>query len=295
MVNTEIELADFNLAQLKKQSLFQDQIRAAHPIGLEGEEAFLKNEADASARRLFIQDKRAGIESQAIGIAGELIPLQSEIARKRFEEFELGGKASDTTLAIIRDLAEGQRAAGGEALDTSIEDVMAQINAGAGGNIDPELFRKTRAEGARQGEQFQRGVDAFETRSELNFPLESAGLTDNRSANLSNLGSLSGQFNSELQSQANANRTQLTSSVGGLGLSLATGVNANPGALAIEQMQTELLGPGPQQQPPAEMPRVSLAVLVPVLADLAHLTQLVLLARRQEQQARQARQAQQEY
>ena len=240
LVNTEIELADFNLQQLKKQSAFQDQLRAVHPSSIEGVDKFLENEAAKSARNLFLQDQRADLEEEGIALAGELIPLQTEIARKQFEEFELGGKASEKTLQIIQELSEGQRTAGQAGLDQSLEAVLAQLQ-GAGGEGE---FAKTTAEAGRQSVQFDRGVDAFSTRSKINFPLQNAGLTDTRSGNLSGLGALSGQFQSELQAQATANRTQLTGSVGNLGLGLATGVQGNPGALAIGQNANRVAGAG---------------------------------------------------
>ncbi len=222
--NKQIQLAEFQLQELQRQSDFQQEFAAGVAPLLEAQTA------DAEA---------ALAERERLG------PIQEELLTLALEDLRRGGKATPEQIELIQQAGDAALERGGVDIERfrtdSLEALREELAPALGlrGSDTPILDRGGRvaAEATRQGGQLASSVRGAEATARLNFPLAQSQLTQQSSLGLSQLTAATSQFQDQLRQQAFANRLNLQSSVGGLGLSLSTGVpfNVNQGVSVLQQ------------------------------------------------------------
>lgn len=207
----QLALAEFQLTELQRQSQFQQDFA-------EGLGPLLEQQtADAQAAR-----ERAE----------RLDPIQEELLQLSLEDLRRGGAATPEQIQLIQEAADAGIEAGGidierfrtESLEALREELAPALGLRPGDTPILDRGARVAAEATRQGGQLAAGFRGAAASARLNFPLAQSQLLQTSSLGQSQLQQASRQFQDQLRQQAFANRLNLQSSVGGLGLSLATGV-----------------------------------------------------------------------
>ncbi len=219
----QLELAEFQLTELRRQSDLQQEFAEGLGPLLEAQTA----DADAARER-----------------AERLDPIQEELLNLALEDLRQGGAATPEQIELIQQAGDAALDRGGvdierfrtESLEALREELAPAL--GLRASDTPILDRGARvsAEATRQGGQLAAGVRNAEATARLNFPLAQSQLLQQSSLGLSRLTEATRQFQDQLRQQAFANRLNLQSSVGGLGLGLSTGVPFN-GAATLGVLQ----------------------------------------------------------
>ncbi len=221
----QLELAEFQLTELRRQSTLQQEF--AEDIG----PLLEQQTADAQAAR-----ERAE----------RLDPIQDELLNLALEDLRRGGEATPEQIAEIEAAADAGIEAGGidierfrsESLEALREELAPSL--GLRPSDTPILDRGSRvaAEATRQGGQLAAGFRGAAASARLNLPLAQSQILQAGAASQGQLVEATRQFQDQLRNQAFANRLNLQGSVGGLGLGLATGVPFN-GASTLNLLQQD--------------------------------------------------------
>ena len=227
----QLDLATFQLEELQKQSTLQEQ---------------------------FVSDIGPLLEQQAADaqVARErgdaLFPIQEELLQLALEDIRRGGAATPEQIELIEEAATAGIAAGGtdierfrtESLEALREELAPSL--GLRPSDTPILDRGARvaAEATRQGGQLAQRFRGAAATARLSLPLAQSQLLQASTLGQQSLGLATQQFQERLRQLAFTNRLNLQSSVGGLGLGLATGVNVGgfPGFQRGQTSTTSGLG-----------------------------------------------------
>jgi len=209
----QVELADFQLQELRKQSANQEQF--AKDIGP------------------LLETQAAEAERQAAR-AKALEPTQDEILRIQLEDLKRGGAATPEQQALIDEAANQALTAGStdierfrtESLDALRNELAPSL--GLRPSDTPILDRGGRvaAEAVRQGGQLASSLRSAAASGKVNLGLAGSQLTQASALGLSQVTEATRQFQQALSQQAFANRLAASGQAGSLGLGLA----GNPGA-----------------------------------------------------------------
>lgn len=213
----QLELASFQLTELQRQSQLQQQF--AGDIG----PLLEQQAADAQLAR-----ERGDV----------LFPIQEELLQLALEDIRRGGAATPEQIELIQQAGDAALERGGvdierfrtEGLEALREELAPSL--GLRPSDTPILDRGARvaAEATRQGGQLAAGIRGAEASAQLNFPLAQSQLLQSSALGQQSIAQATQQFQDQLRQAAFTNRLNLQSSVGGLGLGLATGVQtAFPG------------------------------------------------------------------
>lgn len=209
LINRQVELADFQLAELKRQRRFQGQ-------------AF--ESAESTAEALDRPDA-----------------VQQELLDDQLDRIRAGGQATPEEIDLINQAVEQALAAGetdierfrSEGLESLREELAPQLGLRPGDT--PILDRGGRivAESQRQQGQLVSGLRGQQALSRLNFPLQRASTVGVLNQNLQ-------EFQSRLRQSAFTNRLQLAGarSTAGLGLAGVATPNIGPAFSGIGETQT---------------------------------------------------------
>ena len=208
----QLELADFQLTELRRQSDLQAEF--AGQI-----EPFLEIQAEEAAAAKAERER--------------LAPIQQELLDLALEDLRRGGAASPEQIALIEEAGAAALEAGEVDIERfrseSLEALREELAPGLGlrPSDTPILDRgaKVAAEATRQGGQLAAGIRSAEATAKLNIPLASSQILQAGTAAQGQLLEATRQFQDNLRSSAISNRLGLFESVGGLGLGLATRVN----------------------------------------------------------------------
>ena len=219
LINRQIELADFQLQELQRQSALQ-------------ETAF-----DELGPLLDIQTAEAERQAER---ALALEPVQDELLQLQLEQIRRGGAASPEQIEAINE-------ATGEALSQGESDILRftglaqeQLREELAGSLGlrpgdtPILDRGARiaTEGVRQQGQLASGLREANATARLNFPLASAQVFGAQNQFQQSLAQSAQEFSAQLRDAATLNRLRLGQTQGSLGLGLATGIPGNLGAIS---------------------------------------------------------------
>ena len=224
----QLDLATFQLEELQKQSTLQEQ---------------------------FVSDIGPLLEQQAADaqVARErgdaLFPIQEELLQLALEDIRRGGAATPEQIELIEEAATAGIAAGEidierfrtEGLEALREELAPSL--GLRPSDTPILDRGARvaAEATRQGGQLAQRFRAGAATARLSFPLAQSQLLQASAFGQQSLSEAARQFQDNLRQAAFTNRLNLQSSVGGLGLGLATRVNVG-GFPGFQRGQTTTTG-----------------------------------------------------
>lgn len=208
----QLQLADFQLTELRRQSELQTQFAGQIDPLL----------------ALLAEDAQGALDERE-----RLAPIQQELLDLALEDLRRGGAASPEQLALIEEASAAGIEAGEVDIERfrteSLEALREELAPGLGlrPSDSPILDRgaKVAAEATRQGGQLASGFRAAEASAKLSLPLASSQLLQSTALGLSNLTEATSQFQDQLRSSAISNRIGLFESVGGLGLGLSTRVN----------------------------------------------------------------------
>lgn len=221
LVRKQIELSEFQLTELRKQSEFQDELRERFGPELERFEA--------------LAPERAELEAAQLEFARETLPIQRELLDLELEDIRRGGAASPEQIEAIQAAVREAEASG--AID--IERFQTQATERLREELAPALgLRPTDApildrgaiiarEATRQGGQLTRELREAEVTARLNFPLAAGQVQGARVGFQQRLGQSVLEFQNQLREAAFLNRLRLTGQTGSLGLNLATGSGGN--------------------------------------------------------------------
>ena len=208
----QLKLAEFQLEELQRQSTLQQEFAGQiQPLlDIQAEEA-----------------QRALEQAEKFG------PIQEELLTLALEDLRRGGAATPEQISLIEEAGAAAIARGetdierfrGEGLEVLREELAPSL--GLRPSDTPILDRGSRlaAEAARQQGQLVQGVRGAEATARLNFPLAQSQLLQASAFGQQSLAEAARQFQDNLRQQAFTNRLNLQSTVGGLGLGLATGVS----------------------------------------------------------------------
>ena len=208
----QLELADFQLTELRRQSDLQAQF--AGQI-----EPFLEIQAEEAAAAKAERER--------------LAPIQQELIDLALEDLRRGGAATPEQIALIEEAGAAALEAGGTDIERfrteSLEALREELAPGLGlrPSDTPILDRGARvaAEATRQGGQLAQRFREAEATAKLSLPLAQSQILQAGTAAQGQLLEATRQFQDNLRSSAISNRLGLFQSVGGLGLGLATGVS----------------------------------------------------------------------
>ena len=226
----QLELATFQLTELQKQSTLQEQFVSDIGPLLEQQTA----DAELARER-----------------SEKLFPIQEELLQLALEDIRRGGAATPEQIELIEEAADAGIAAGGVDIERfrteSLEALREELAPGLGlrPGDTPILDRGARvaAEATRQGGQLAQRFRAGAATARLNFPLAQSQLLQASALGQQSLAESTRQFQAGLRQAAFTNRLNLQSSVGGLGLGLATGVSVPfPGFSRGQTTKTSGLG-----------------------------------------------------
>ncbi len=210
----QLELAEFQLTELQRQSALQQEF--AEGIG-----PLLETQA-AEAERALEERERLG-------------PIQEELLNLALEDLRRGGAATPEQIGLIDEAAEAGIAAGGtdierfrtESLEALREELAPALGLRPGDTPILDRGARVSAEATRQGGQLAQRFRGAAATARLNLPLAQSQILQAGTAAQGQLVEATRQFQADLRNQAFVNRLNLQSTVGGLGLGLATGVPFN--------------------------------------------------------------------
>lgn len=215
LIGRQVELADFQLEELRRQREFQGQSFT------EAEQRAAEIEAPDA-----IQDELLQTQLERVRSGGEATPRETELINQAVEQALAAGETD-----IERFRSEG--------LESLREELAPQLGLRPGDT--PILDRGSRiaAEATRQQGQLVTGLRGQQALSQLNFPLQRTAA----------LGSLTGslqEFQSRLRQSAFTNRLQLAGarSTAGLGLAGVATPNIGPAFSSVGTTQTTDSTPG---------------------------------------------------
>jgi hypothetical protein len=209
----QVELAEFQLQELRKQSAAQEDFATQIGPLLEAQAA----EAERQSAR-----------------AKELEPVQDEILQIQLADLRRGGAASPEQQALIDKAADEALAAGSVDIERfrteSLDALRNELAPGRGlrPSDSPVLDRGARvaAEATRQGGQLASTLRSAAASGKVNLGLAGSQLTQASSLGLAQVTEATRQFQQSLSQQAFANRLTASGQSAGIGLGLA----GNPAA-----------------------------------------------------------------
>ena len=226
----QLELADFQLEELRRQSELQQQFAADIGPLLEQQTA----DAELARER------------------GEaLFPVQEELLQLALDDIRRGGAATPEQIGLIEEAASAGIAAGGvdierfrtEGLEALREELAPSLGLRPGDTPILDRGARVAAEATRQGGQLAQRFRGAAATAQLSLPLAQSQLLQASALGQQSLGLATQQFQEKLRQAAFTNRLNLQSSIGGLGLGLATGVNVGfPGFQRGQTSTTSGLG-----------------------------------------------------
>jgi hypothetical protein len=208
----QLELATFQLEELRRQSTLQQEFAADIGPLLE------QQTADAQLARE----------------RGEaLFPIQEELLQLALDDIRRGGAATPEQIELIQQAGDAALERGGvdierfrtEGLTALREELAPSLGLRPGDTPILDRGARVAAEATRQGGQLAAGVRGAEATARLNFPLAQSQLLQSSALGQQSLAQATSQFQDQLRQAAFTNRLNLQSNVGGLGLGLATGVS----------------------------------------------------------------------
>lgn len=222
----QLELATFQLDELRKQSSFQeDQAEILLPLL----EAQAKEAVDAAARR------------------EELRPIEDELLQLQLEEIRRGSGASPEEIKLIEETTGAALSAGesdisrfrDESLERLSDELANALGLRPGDSPIVDRGQRVAQEATRQQGQLVSSLRAAESNAKLNFPLARDQVFAAINQNQQQLTSARDSFQAQLQQQAFANRLGATGQQQGFGLGLATGVpfNVNQAVQGLQQVR----------------------------------------------------------
>lgn len=233
LINRQVELADFQLAELRRQQRFQ---RTAFE-GAEEQAGIVESEAARQTAR-----------------SRELEPVQDELLGLQLERIRAGGQATPEEVDLINQAVEQALAAGetdierfrSQGLESLREELAPQLGLRPGDT--PILDRGGRivAESQLQQGQLVRGLRGQQAQSLLNFPLQRASVLGGLTGGQQELTENIQRFQSQLQQSAFTNRLQLAGarSTAGLGLAGVSAPNIGPAFSNVGTTETSSGGAG---------------------------------------------------
>ncbi len=161
-----------------------------------------------------------------------LLDIQAEDAQLALEDLRRGGEATPEQIALINEAADAGIAAGGtdierfrtDSLEALREELAPALGLRPGDTPILDRGARVAAEATRQGGQLAQNFRGAAATARLNLPLAQSQILQAGTSAQGQLVEATRQFQDQLRQQAFANRLNLQSSVGGLGLGLATGV-----------------------------------------------------------------------
>ena len=208
----QLELATFQLEELRRQSTLQQEFAADIGPLLE------QQTADAQLARE----------------RGEaLFPIQEELLQLALEDIRRGGAATPEQIELIQQAGDAALDRAGvdierfrtEGLTALREELAPSLGLRPGDTPILDRGARVAAEATRQGGQLASNIRGAEATARLNFPLAQSQLLQASALGQQNLAQATSQFQDQLRQAAFTNRLNLQSNVGGLGLGLATGVS----------------------------------------------------------------------
>ncbi len=208
----QLELATFQLEELRRQSTLQQEFAADIGPLLE------QQTADAQLAR-----ERSE----------QLFPIQEELLQLALDDIRRGGAATPEQIDLIQQAGDAALERAGvdierfrtEGLTALREELAPSLGLRPGDTPILDRGARVAAEATRQGGQLAAGVRGAEATARLNFPLAQSQLLQSSALGQQNLAQATSQFQDQLRQAAFTNRLNLQSNVGGLGLGLATGVS----------------------------------------------------------------------
>ncbi len=212
LTQKQVELATFQLEELQRQSALQQEF--AGDIG----PLLEQQTADAALARE---------RSDA------LFPIQEELLQLALEDIRRGGAATPEQVELIQQAGDAALERGGvdierfrtESLGALREELAPSLGLRPGDTPILDRGARVAAEATRQGGQLSSSVRGAEATAQLSFPLAQSQLLQSSALGQQSLSLATQQFQDGLRQAAFANRLNLQSNVGGLGLGLATGVS----------------------------------------------------------------------
>lgn len=212
LTQRQVELAEFQLTELQRQRVQQEKFAA------ELEPLFEQQAEDATRAR-----ERAE----------RLDPIQEELLTIALEDLRRGGKATPEQIELIDEATQAGLNRGlidVERFETQgLEAIREELapSLGLRPSDTPILDRGGRlgAEALRQRGSLTESFGLANAQARLNFPLASSSLLQSSTLGQQQLTEATRQFQDTLRNQAFSNRLNLASTLGGLGLGLATGFN----------------------------------------------------------------------
>lgn len=203
----QVELGEFQLAELERQRTLQDEAFGAAEPSLDAFDEFVAGQGD-TAELDAAEDELLQDMLKRIRAGGEATPLEIELINAATEQALALGESD-----ITRFLKEG--------LTTLREELAPQL--GLRPSDTPILDRGARAveESTRQQGQLVRDLRGQQFASRLGFPLQRAGVLGGLNLNQQNLAQSRKQFLGQLKENAFINRLQLAQGRTGAGLGLA--------------------------------------------------------------------------
>ncbi len=208
----QLELATFQLEELRRQSTLQQEFAADIGPLLE------QQTADAQLAR-----ERSE----------QLFPIQEELLQLALDDIRRGGAATPEQIELIQQAGDATLERAGvdierfrtEGLTALREELAPSLGLRPGDTPILDRGARVAAEATRQGGQLAAGVRGAEATARLNLPLAQSQLLQSSALGQQNLAQATSQFQDQLRQAAFTNRLNLQSNVGGLGLGLATGVS----------------------------------------------------------------------
>jgi hypothetical protein len=208
----QLELATFQLEELRRQSTLQQEFAADIGPLLE------QQAADAQLARE----------------RGEaLFPIQEELLQLALDDIRRGGAATPEQIDLIQQAGDAALERAGvdierfrtEGLTALREELAPSLGLRPGDTPILDRGARVAAEATRQGGQLAAGIRGAEATARLNLPLAQSQLLQTSALGQQNLAQATSQFQDQLRQAAFTNRLNLQSNVGGLGLGLATGTS----------------------------------------------------------------------
>ena len=208
----QLELATFQLEELRRQSTLQQEFAADIGPLLE------QQTADAQLARE---------RNEA------LFPIQEELLQLALDDIRRGGAATSEQIELIQQSGDAALERAGvdierfrtEGLTALREELAPSLGLRPGDTPILDRGARVAAEATRQGGQLAAGIRGAEATARLNLPLAQSQLLQTSALGQQNLTQATSQFQDQLRQAAFTNRLNLQSNVGGLGLGLATGVS----------------------------------------------------------------------
>jgi hypothetical protein len=222
LTQQQITLGEFQKEELERQRVLQ-------------EEAFAAVEPSAASFEQFVSDQDQEQAGQA--------DVRDELLQAQLDRIRAGGAATPEEIALINSATEQALAAGETDINRFLKFGLEQLREelapqlGLRPGDTPILDRGSRvaAEAARQQGQLVSNLRGQQFQSQLNFPLQRAGVFGALTSDQQNIQEQIRQFQAQLKQGAFINRLQLAGgrATAGLGLAGASTPNIGPAFASV--------------------------------------------------------------